>query len=161
MTLADKSILIAEDSPVSAMILEDMLSSLGCQVIPAADGAEALERLEQGTVDLVLMDCRMPNLDGYQATERIRANPRFAELPIIAVTAEQGEDLQRCLDVGMNQVLTKPVELESLRRTLESWLGRPDAATPSLRNSLSNDPDVAANNDKRPVLAEESGTFCL
>ncbi len=125
MNLADKSILIAEDNPVSAMVLEGMLSSLGCRATTAADGLEALEQLEQASFDLVLMDCRMPRLDGYQTTERIRAHPRFAELPIVAVTAEQGQDLQRCLDVGMNQVLTKPVELESLRRALESWLRAP------------------------------------
>lgn len=153
MSLADKRILMAEDNPVSAMILGDMLTALGCRVASAADGQEALEQLEQKPVDLILMDCRMPNLDGYQATLRIRADPRFANLPIIAVTAEQGEQLQQCLDVGMNQVLTKPVGLEDLRIALKKWLvghGETAKQAPPTGNS-------DRSHESRAVFAEESG----
>ncbi len=153
MSLADKRILMAEDNPVSAMILGDMLTALGCRVASAADGQEALEQLEQKPVDLILMDCRMPNLDGYQATLRIRADPRFANLPIIAVTAEQGEQLQQCLDVGMNHVLTKPVGLEDLRIALKKWLadhGQTAKQDPPTDNS-------DRSHVSRTVFAEESG----
>ncbi|MDH3445682.1 MAG: response regulator [Deltaproteobacteria bacterium] len=113
-----------------------MLEELGCRVEVAADGREALERISQKTYDLVLMDCQMPELDGYEATRLIRQREHIEEplgdgpgkalthVPIIALTANalQG-DREVCLVAGMDDFLSKPFSLEQLQGMLRKWLG--------------------------------------
>ncbi|HEU4402891.1 MAG TPA: response regulator [Candidatus Polarisedimenticolia bacterium] len=128
-------ILLAEDNPVNQEVVTYMLEALGCRVVPAADGQQALDALERDTYDLVLMDCQMPRLDGFEATAEIRrreqAAPGIRRLPIIALTANAMEgDRERCLDAGMDDYLTKPLRQEALQDTLARWLpaGRPTPA---------------------------------
>ena len=92
----------------------------------AEDGARALELLTEQKFDLVLMDCQMPEMDGYEATKIIRADDRFRDLPIIAMTAHAMEsERQKCLSVGMNDHVTKPVDPEKLYAALAVTRGRP------------------------------------
>jgi CheY-like chemotaxis protein len=130
------NVLVAEDNLVNCMVIESLLGQLGLTVRLVHDGQEAVDALMQECLavntnpqertDLILMDLQMPLLDGYGATKRIRAwetdNHRPA-LPIIALTANAfEEDRQHCLDVGMNDFLTKPIALETLRQALIKWL---------------------------------------
>jgi two-component system, sensor histidine kinase and response regulator len=120
-------VLLAEDNPVNQSLALAMLGKLGLQVALAENGLEAVELVRQSDFDVVLMDCQMPVMDGYQATAAIRQLPagRGEHLPIIALTANamQG-DRQRCLDEGMNDFLAKPFTLVQLRDTLARWLAK-------------------------------------
>ncbi|WP_232676745.1 response regulator [Nocardioides sp. R-C-SC26] len=121
-------VLIVEDNPVNQMVATGLLETMGCRVGIAADGMEAVEALAGGHgYDLVLMDCRMPRLDGYDATRAIRAQEDSGRVPIIAMTASAlpGER-DRCLAAGMDDFLTKPVEPAALAQVLKRWgAGRP------------------------------------
>jgi CheY-like chemotaxis protein len=88
------------------------------------NGQEGLEKLDQDPqIDLVLMDIMMPEMDGYEATRRIRKQKRFAKLPIIAVTAKaMKDDLEKCLDAGTNDYISKPVDLEKLLSLIRVWM---------------------------------------
>ncbi len=123
MDLSGVHVLLAEDHPLSQEILCDLLESLGCEVVIAADGLEALELFEAGGQDLVLMDMQMPGMDGLEATHRIRALPSGREIPIIGLTANvTGDDRQRCLKAGMNEHLGKPVGQAQLAQAISRWL---------------------------------------
>ncbi len=120
-------ILLVEDNPVNQMVANKMLEKIGLQAQTANNGREALQRLESERFDLVLMDCQMPELDGFDATRQIRLKNIQAigdkPLPVIAMTANVMEgDKQRCLDAGMNDYLGKPVRLDELRDVLHRWL---------------------------------------
>jgi CheY-like chemotaxis protein len=102
-----------------------MLESLGLKVKTANNGLEALELIENHPFDLILMDCQMPEMDGYQCTQRIRCNerPHLAGIPIVALTANaMTEDRDHCLAAGMNDYLSKPVTMQVLRDKLQRWL---------------------------------------
>lgn len=121
-------VLLVEDNPVNQMVAKGMLVKLGYQVQVAAHGAEALEMLEQEPIDLILMDCNMPVMDGYEASRRIRNNGRWLQLPIIALTANAlPDDRERCRAAGMNDYLAKPFRREELAAMLDTWL--PDEVT--------------------------------
>ncbi len=114
-------ILLAEDDPVNTAVATQMLRRLGHEVRAVPDGRQAVEALEHETYDLVLMDCQMPEMDGYSAAREIRA--RGFTLPIVALTASaMAEDRQAALDAGMDAHLTKPIKLESLAQALAGWL---------------------------------------
>jgi CheY-like chemotaxis protein len=122
-------VLVVEDNIVNRMVIESMLTKLGISVTQAYDGQQALDTLTQGDFpdpDLILMDLHMPVMDGYEATERIREWERDNNRPrlaIIALTADAyEEDRQRCLAVGMNDFLTKPIALDALQSALQKWL---------------------------------------
>ncbi len=120
------SILLVEDNPVNQMVAQGMLMRLGCRVQVATHGAEALQLLEQHRFDMVLMDCNMPVMDGYEASRRIRQTPRWADLPIIALTANaMPDERDRCLAAGMNDYLAKPFRRENLLTLIERWLVPP------------------------------------
>lgn len=123
--VTDKRILVAEDNFVNQKVAVGILERLGCKVVTVGNGKEAVEILKTVPFDLVLMDCQMPELDGYEATAMIRANKNSASstLPIIAMTASaiQG-DRERCLTAGMNDYLAKPVRPNDLAAMLEKWL---------------------------------------
>ncbi len=120
-------VLVVEDNVVNLMVVASMLETLGITVHTTANGREALELLEHQPVDLVLMDCQMPEMDGYQATAAIRshASRTIARLPIVALTANaMVEDRERCLAAGMSDYLSKPVTLQLLREKIARWLPR-------------------------------------
>lgn len=116
-------VLLVEDNPVNQLVAKGMLSKQGIDVTLANNGEQALERLQEETVDLVLMDCNMPIMDGYEASRRIRANPTWQHLPIIALTANAlSEERERCLAAGMSDYLAKPFRREELLGLLDKWL---------------------------------------
>ncbi|WP_054894237.1 response regulator [Pseudomonas sp. NBRC 111143] len=121
-------VLLVEDNPVNQSVIEAMLRSLGFEVSVALDGAQAVEMAGQQSFAAILMDCRLPQMDGYEATRRIRQHG--AQLPIIALTANalQG-DRERCLAAGMNDYLSKPFKRTDLQRILQRWLPGRTAAT--------------------------------
>ena len=106
-----------EDNRVNQAVLDKMLKKLGARTALAGNGQEALDRLKLQSPDLILMDCQMPVMDGFEATEKIRRlGGSLSQLPIIAVTANTMEaDRQRCLQAGMNDFISKPVDLSVLR----------------------------------------------
>jgi CheY-like chemotaxis protein len=127
-------LLVAEDNPVNAMVIESLLGKLGVTMTLAKDGQQAVDAITQGTennpaFDLILMDLHMPELDGYGATQRIRqweADHAQARLPIIALTADAfEEDRQKCLAAGMDDFMTKPVSIDALKSALAKWLPQP------------------------------------
>lgn len=115
-------ILLVEDNPVNQLVAKGMLSKLGCEVAIAAHGADALEHLERATFDLVLMDCNMPVMNGYEASRRIRQSGRWPDLPIVALTANaMPEERERCRAAGMNDYLAKPFRREELLALIDHW----------------------------------------
>ncbi|GAB0057162.1 Sensor histidine kinase RcsC [Candidatus Magnetaquicoccaceae bacterium FCR-1] len=121
--LMGRHLLLVEDHPVNRELALELLQLAGIRVEVAVNGAEALTRLDQGSFDGVLMDCQMPVMDGYEATRRIRANPRFADLPILAMTANaMVEDREKCLACGMNDHIAKPLDVSQLFVTLARWI---------------------------------------
>ena len=118
-----KKILIVEDNPVNMLLMEKFLQKQNYQTFAAKHGGLALDILHQQDIDVVLMDCNMPVMDGYVATEKIRQIKAFSELPIIAVTANVSElDQRRCQDSGMNDFVAKPANMDVLTQTLNKWL---------------------------------------
>lgn len=110
--------LVAEDNEINRMVVVGMLEHLGYAADIAHDGAEALELLRAQDYLAVLMDCQMPVMDGYDATRAIRNHePGSRRIPIIALTASATKgERERCLDAGMDDFLTKPVDVRSLKR---------------------------------------------
>lgn len=120
-------ILVAEDNQVNQRVLIELLKQAGYKARGANNGREALAAMKQGPVDLVLMDCQMPEVDGFEAASAWRASPHplHARLPIIALTANATKAVrERALQSGMNDYLSKPVHFERLVRTIESWLAK-------------------------------------
>lgn len=118
----DARLLLVEDNPVNQEVTRDMLEVLGCSVDIASSGKQALEKYAQSTYDLVLMDCQMPEMDGFETTRLIRAS-ETAEVPIIALTAHaMAGDRELCLAAGMNDYLSKPFSIKQLAALLQRWL---------------------------------------
>jgi signal transduction histidine kinase/CheY-like chemotaxis protein len=116
-------VLLVEDNPVNQLVAKGMLGKLGCEVVTAAHGGEALDQLEQRDFDLVLMDCNMPVMDGYEASRQIRRSGRWPQLPIVALTANaMSEERERCRAAGMNDYLAKPFRREELGALLDVWI---------------------------------------
>jgi signal transduction histidine kinase/CheY-like chemotaxis protein len=116
-------VLLVEDNRINQELVVELLGGQGVQVTVAENGREALSLLERRPFDGVLMDVQMPVMDGYRATEKIRAQRRFAELPIIAMTANAMEaDRQRALDAGMNDYLAKPIDIDEAFIRLAHWI---------------------------------------
>ncbi|OOF22551.1 hypothetical protein BZJ17_06075 [Salinivibrio sp. IB574] len=122
-------ILVVEDNPTNQQVLIQQLSYLGFDVLMAEDGKHALSVYQQHEVDLVLTDCHMPNMDGYDLTAALRKRQQGGQrIPIIAITANalSGEDT-RCFQAGMDDYITKPIELDALNETLQKWLNDDNA----------------------------------
>ena len=124
-------VLIAEDNPVNQRVAALQLQSLGHKVHVVPNGLEATEEVERAEYDLVLMDCQMPEMDGYEASRRIRLNPSNDRLWIVALTANamQG-DQAKCLEAGMDFYLTKPLKIKELSATLGNCRNRRPSAAP-------------------------------
>ena len=118
------NLLLVEDNQVNQVVASSMLKKLGHTVTLAENGKQALEALQQSErrFDIVLMDCQMPVMDGYEATRNIRENPEWQDLPVIAVTANvmQG-DRDDCLESGMNDYITKPYNRADLKSIIDRW----------------------------------------
>ncbi len=117
-------ILIVEDNRANQQVAVGMLERLGCTVDTVANGSEGLDAVARRPYGLVLMDCQMPQMDGYEATRRIRAlETGIPRLPIVAMTAHvRRDDGDRCLAAGMDDYLVKPLKLDTLREKLQRWL---------------------------------------
>jgi two-component system sensor histidine kinase/response regulator len=121
-------ILVAEDNATNQMVSIEMLAMLGYRADAVADGKEAIDALGRIPYDLVLMDCEMPELDGFEATRRIRSGQSpvlNSGIPIIAITAYAMKgDRERCLAAGMDDYLSKPIQPAELARVLDHWLAK-------------------------------------
>ncbi len=118
-------VLLVEDNKTNRLLATRLLEKLQASVRSAGDGEQALAVLdaEPGEFDLVLMDIQMPVMDGIEATSRLRADPRFARLPIVALTADaMPQDRARCLEVGMDDYLSKPIDFSQLATTLQRFI---------------------------------------
>ncbi len=119
-----RHILLVEDEPVSRMVAEAHLRQLGFEVELAENGQDALAAIERGSYALILMDCQMPILDGYETTRLLRRREDRDHLPVIGFTAHAMRgDREKCLAAGMDDYLTKPFRGKDLRATLFRWLG--------------------------------------
>jgi CheY-like chemotaxis protein len=134
-SVRSRRILLVEDNPVNRHICEEMLENLGCLVSTAQNGRVALETLERQSFDLILMDCRMPEMDGIQAVGRIREREATAppdqwpaHIPIIALIAHALDgDKECCLAAGMDDCLIKPFSLPKLSAAISCWLPQSEA----------------------------------
>lgn len=123
-------ILVVEDTEINQQVITMQLSALGYEVMLAADGREALKLWKTRPFDLVLTDCHMPEMDGFELTKHIRQleTATGSHTPIVAITANaMSEDRDKCLDSGMDDCLTKPLEMENLDRAIQKWLIVPAA----------------------------------
>ncbi len=118
------SVLLAEDNRMNQKVVGRLLEKLGCQVSVAETGLAAVELASRQPFDLIVMDCQMPQMDGFEATRRIRTlDGAAARTPIVALTANAfAGDRERCLDSGMDDYLSKPVQPEALRAALCQWV---------------------------------------
>ena len=117
------SILLVEDNAINQEIANEILEQAGFKITIANNGSEAVTMIEEKNYDLVLMDCQMPIMDGYEATRAIRKEKRFTNLPIVAMTANamQG-DREKCINAGMNDHVSKPISTKELFAALAKWI---------------------------------------
>lgn len=119
-------ILLAEDNPINQQVAIRILAKLGYHSDVVKNGSEALEAIKEKSYDLILMDCQMPEMDGYVATAEIRKLEQInnkSPVPIIAVTAHSLEsDREKCMTSGMNDYIPKPINIDQLATTIEKWL---------------------------------------
>ena len=116
-------VLLVEDNEVNRMVVIGQLESLGVEVDVVNNGREALAAVARSSYDLVLMDCQMPDIDGYEATRLIRGKEVSGRLPIVAITAHAFEgERERCINAGMDDYLVKPFEEEQLAVVLDRWM---------------------------------------
>jgi len=133
-------VLLVEDNRVNRMIATSLLQKMGVSAAVAENGKEAVEAVESEAWDLILMDCQMPVMDGYDATRAIREmeEERGGHVPIVALTASAREsDKRRCLESGMDAFLSKPLTIDELRTAVVEWLQ--PAGTESLTSEVSTD----------------------
>jgi PAS domain S-box-containing protein len=124
--LVGRHVLIAEDNAFNQLVIRKLLTKCGATVTVCGNGREALDALGHAMFDLVLMDVQMPEMDGYEATQRIRETPALAELRVIAMTANaMAEDRRRCMEAGMDDFVAKPIDPDQMYLTLAKWLPDP------------------------------------
>ncbi|HGS5163026.1 TPA: ATP-binding protein [Vibrio harveyi] len=146
-----KTILVVEDNVINQELMSDILENLGCESIIANHGQEAIDILGEEHVDLILMDCQMPIMDGYEASKFIRQNLDKKDVPIIALTANiLPVNEERARAVGMNDVLHKPIDIPKLKDVLVNWLG---VTQPTLQKTDRGEYDV--DNEQLPSELRE------
>jgi two-component system, sensor histidine kinase len=130
----DLNVLLAEDNKVNQLLAEAILTKLGCRTRIAGTGAAAVTLFAEGCADIVLMDCHMPEMDGYEAAQKIRAleaKSGAARMPIIAVTASvMADERERCMASGMDDYVSKPFNARDIAAVLEKWAGAARSARP-------------------------------
>ena len=145
LSIAGCRVLIVEDNRINQQVVSELLTLQGLHVTLAGNGKEALNQLEQQSFDAVLMDVHMPEMDGFQATEQIRLQPRFTTLPIIALTAGVTQsEREHCLHVGMNDFVAKPINPWQLLATLQHWI-KPDEHLLDDKSSVASPPTESPN----------------
>ncbi len=152
----DCHVLVAEDNETNREVFKEMLRELGYKVTMAKDGKEAVELFMKYLPDLVLMDCQMPIMDGYQATDEIRKNEKKLniETPILAITAHAMKgDRDHCLIAGMNDYLTKPFKIEELKTILMRWDQRKKNTTSDIKTDIPRQPENI------PIISQETKIF--
>ena len=155
ISLEGARILLVEDNEINQQVASEILAAVGVLVTLADNGQDAVQAVGANDFDAVLMDVQMPVMDGYEATRRIRRDPRFQALPIIAMTAHaMAGDREKSLAAGMNDHVTKPIDPEVLFRTLAHFVGRPAAeeAAPALETAAGK-PMAASEPEAMPPLA--------
>ncbi|MGE5423154.1 MAG: response regulator [Ignavibacteriales bacterium] len=121
--ISGTKILLVEDNEINQQVAQEILHQNGLQVDIAENGLQALEKLEEVDYDIVLMDVQMPVMDGYEATQMIRSNPRWADLPVIAMTAHAtSEHLEKSFQAGMNDQINKPINPNALLATIAKYI---------------------------------------
>ena len=121
--LQGRSVLLVEDNTINQEVALEWLHTADLKTAVASNGKEALDYLEKNIPDIVLMDIQMPEMDGFEATRHIRTNPRYQNLPVIAMTAHALKgDREKCLQAGMNDHISKPIDPQILFSTLSRWL---------------------------------------
>ncbi len=122
----DKKILVVDDDMRNIYAITSVLESRGMKVLHAEDGKSGIALLnENPDIDLVLMDTMMPQMDGIEATQKIRRMPAFKELPIISLTAKAMKgDREKCLEAGASDYVTKPVDPDKLLSLIYAWLNK-------------------------------------
>jgi CheY-like chemotaxis protein len=117
------TVLLIEDTQEVVMMLVDYLEMAGFNMVTAQDGVDGLTQAKISHPDLILMDIQMPRMDGFETTKKLRSDPEFRHTPIIALTAlAMPNDRQRCIDAGMNEYLSKPINLKALSKTMKAFL---------------------------------------
>ncbi len=121
--LSNKNILLVEDNEINQELASELLKMQNANVVIADNGSEAIKKLQENTIDLILMDLQMPIMDGFTATAEIRKIARYQDLPIIALSANaMKEDVEKCKSAGMNDHISKPIDIDQLYSTLSKWL---------------------------------------
>lgn len=147
--LAGAHILVTEDNDINQQVIGELLSSIGIQVSFANNGQEAIDLLLNTTpivIDGILMDLQMPKMDGYEATQRLRLDPRYQKLPIIGLTAHAStKERQQCLKAGMQEHLSKPINPEQLFSTLSRFI------SPHTKEPLNTNPAPSSKQDDTTV----------
>lgn len=153
--LAHAKILVVEDNKMNRDVMEMILDSLDQTFVFAFNGKDGLEKFQQESFDLVLMDCQMPIMDGFQATEEIRAYEQtnaLAKTPIVAMTANAlAQDRQRSFDIGMDDYLTKPVSIELVSEILSKWSTSSSKDTPTSAGPATPAPKKIDSDDSQLV----------
>lgn len=165
--LKNRHILLVEDLATNRELVGKILNDLGCRVTCAENGQQALDLLQnKNDFDLIFMDCAMPVMDGYEATEKILElinKQKIPSLPVIALTARATlKDREKCLKVGMSDFLTKPVRKEELLRTLIRWIGKAEASENIVnfpKESADNILDMEIVAEAREALGERYALF--
>ena len=163
-TLRKSVVLVVDDSATSRVVVERQLLKLDCLVLSAGDGVTALAAIEQGGIDLVLLDCQMPDMSGYEVVRRIRQIEaaragRDQYLPVVAISGDADAlHRQRCLDSGMDAVLTKPLQPQVLHSLLTLWgaKGRSHQASSRLRSTSVGGTERAPRVDLRSLYRSTS-----
>ena len=124
-------VLLAEDNKINQQVATELLEKAGLSVTIANNGKEAIKAVEGSEFDLVLMDVQMPEMDGLEATGYIRKDPRFSNLPIVAMTAQaMTGDRETCIEAGMDDYVTKPIDINELFSALVKWIKPKDRKIP-------------------------------
>ena len=150
-SLQGLKVLLAEDNEINQEVACEILKRAGVNVHVVETGLQAIQAVNEVSYDAILMDCQMPEMDGFDATRQIRSNPRHRHLPIIAMTANAlSEDRDRCLEAGMDDHLAKPVDIHLLLSTLGRWVG--SAAATEHSEAAAVDAPVASPSDNQALL---------
>lgn len=139
-------VLVVEDHPQNRFVMAEQLRSLGVETILVANGRAAIDAIDKHPISLVLMDCHMPEMDGYETARRIRqreARFNLLRVPVIAISAATDADhLKRCMDSGMDSVLKKPLRLVELRSMLALWLDYLPPAESAAASAVADSPPI-------------------